>query len=230
MASKRINIAGKRFNSLTTLQEYRITNNRHTEWLCRCDCGNLTWVLLSHLRNGTTKSCGCRRGEHFKGNVYNLTGKFGIGYTSNDKPFFFDIEDYDTIKKYTWSYSSSGYVHATVGKRKIKMHQLVLPGTNELVIDHRNQCKHDNRKINLRLCTKSHNGINRNNQKGYCYRSDCDKYEVHIGVNGKIKYIGLYVTKEEARFAYEDAIKKYYGSEWIPYNDNISDIPRVVNE
>ena len=29
---------------------------------CRCVCGKKRWVLVSTLRDGTSRSCGCRRG------------------------------------------------------------------------------------------------------------------------------------------------------------------------
>jgi hypothetical protein len=33
--------------------------NRHAYWLCRCDCGKLTSVAGSSLRQGVSLSCGC---------------------------------------------------------------------------------------------------------------------------------------------------------------------------
>jgi hypothetical protein len=32
-------------------------------WLCQCDCGNLVVVNSQNLKNGHTKSCGCRKSE-----------------------------------------------------------------------------------------------------------------------------------------------------------------------
>ena len=67
-----INIAGKRFGSLTVLsiaprQDWK-TQAAH--WLCRCDCGNTVIVEGIKLRNGNKKSCGC----------YGVDGRFGGGY------------------------------------------------------------------------------------------------------------------------------------------------------
>ena len=218
MAAKRIDITGQRFNSLTVLSEYRVNESRHTEWLCRCDCGNLIWVSISVLKSGSTKACGCKKGEHHKGNTYDLSNDYGVGYTSGGNSFLFDKGDYAIIKKYTWSLSDQGYIQASVpgSKNKIRMHTLLLGCHANLVIDHKNRCKSDNRRSNLRLCTKSHNGINRDNQKGYCFRPYMNKFEVHISVNGKCRYIGLYSTEEEARKKYEEAIVKFYGEDWIP--------------
>ena len=41
---------------------------RNNAWLCRCDCGTEKVVQGRHLLEGSTKSCGCSRGEgHIKG-------------------------------------------------------------------------------------------------------------------------------------------------------------------
>jgi hypothetical protein len=32
-----------------------------TYWLCRCKCGNETWVSYSNLVSGSSRSCGCNR-------------------------------------------------------------------------------------------------------------------------------------------------------------------------
>lgn len=34
---------------------------QHNQYLCRCDCGNLTVVTGSNLKNGNTSSCGCHQ-------------------------------------------------------------------------------------------------------------------------------------------------------------------------
>ena len=33
--------------------------HREAVWLCRCECGNETWVKLGNLLRGNTMSCGC---------------------------------------------------------------------------------------------------------------------------------------------------------------------------
>jgi hypothetical protein len=47
---------GRRFGLLTAV---RYENRK---WLCRCDCGNETWVFAGNLNKGNTRSCGCLRG------------------------------------------------------------------------------------------------------------------------------------------------------------------------
>lgn len=57
--SKLNDLTGKKFNRLTVIK--RIENNKHnqSQWLCKCDCGNMVVVVAAHLKNGHTKSCGC---------------------------------------------------------------------------------------------------------------------------------------------------------------------------
>ena len=43
-----------------------------------------------------------------KYNKYDLTGKFGIGYTSKGEEFYFDLEDYDKIKNHLWYKDKDG--------------------------------------------------------------------------------------------------------------------------
>ena len=49
----------QRFGHLTVLQEAGRTAAQKVRWLCRCDCGQMTAVVSSDLRNGHTRSCGC---------------------------------------------------------------------------------------------------------------------------------------------------------------------------
>lgn len=51
-------IVGKKFGRLTVLDEYKKVKNG-TEWKCKCDCGNVTFVYRGKLTTGQKKSCGC---------------------------------------------------------------------------------------------------------------------------------------------------------------------------
>lgn len=54
-----IDITGQRFNRLVVLRRAAIEDGGNLRWECRCDCGNITTSLGSHLKNGGVKSCGC---------------------------------------------------------------------------------------------------------------------------------------------------------------------------
>ena len=53
-----VDIVGKKFNRLTVLEYLE-----NSKWLCRCDCGNFSYVTTHRLKSGNTKSCGCLRIE-----------------------------------------------------------------------------------------------------------------------------------------------------------------------
>ena len=102
------------FNHLTVVErgdDYIQKSGKHrVMWLCKCDCGNpeLVAVRSDSLKNGHIKSCGCIHDKRSvdlgksrkKYNTYDLSGEYGIGYTSNGDTFYFDLEDYDKIKDY----------------------------------------------------------------------------------------------------------------------------------
>ena len=49
----------KTFGKLTPISEHSTTRNGHIRYTCNCECGNVTNVLGTHIRQGTTISCGC---------------------------------------------------------------------------------------------------------------------------------------------------------------------------
>ena len=59
-------------------------------------------------------------------NRYDLSGDYGVGYTSKGEEFYFDLEDYDKIKDYCWVISKTT---DTVCAR--------ICGTNKLIVMHR---------------------------------------------------------------------------------------------
>lgn len=71
-------IIGKRFGRLTVLPEIQERkNNSMRKYLCRCDCGNYTWVTSTNLTSGNTRSCGCLSKEM----IHTLSRKHGMSQT-----------------------------------------------------------------------------------------------------------------------------------------------------
>lgn len=56
---KKIEIINKKYGKLTVISEHSTTRNGHIRYICKCDCGLSSNVLGTHLRQGTTISCGC---------------------------------------------------------------------------------------------------------------------------------------------------------------------------
>jgi len=52
-------VTGHRFNNLVVEGFWGRDRTKKSNWLCRCDCGELTVVMGNNLKTGHTKSCGC---------------------------------------------------------------------------------------------------------------------------------------------------------------------------
>ena len=208
----------------------------NSKWLVKCNCGNeKQWVVSGqNVRNGHTKSCGCIHKEavtelckqRHKINKYDLSGDYGIGYCSNtNRQFMFDLEDYDKIKDYCWYESrlSRKYhaveAHIPDSGKGIKLHQLIL-GPHA---DHINRDPMDNRKENLRICSKEENHFNTSirsdNTSGFIGVS-WDKrkkhWRVRVSVNNKEIYLGGYNNLQDAIKARLYSELKYFGAEFAP--------------
>jgi len=91
------NELGKTYGRLKVFKYDGLRNNR-ARWQCICDCGKITIVSGSSLRNGTIKSCGClkdeKTSERFKTHGLSHTLLYDVWikiksrcYNKNDKDY-----------------------------------------------------------------------------------------------------------------------------------------------
>ena len=73
---KLINLIGERFGRLLVVQRPFDSKGKDPSWLCKCDCGGTKTVQGNHLREGSTKSCGCLEKE----NRFEMNKKHGGTY------------------------------------------------------------------------------------------------------------------------------------------------------
>lgn len=100
----------------------------------------------------------------------------------------------------------------------LRMHRFITDAPKDMVVDHKNGNRLDNRKCNLRICTQAENRRNslksRNNATGYkgvTFNVKNQKYVSQIGVNYKHLYLGSFICPIEAARAYNAAAIIHYG-------------------
>jgi hypothetical protein len=59
MMGKKLDLVGQRFGNWTVLRENGKFKNGAILWECKCDCGNISNVIGSHLKSRNSTSCGC---------------------------------------------------------------------------------------------------------------------------------------------------------------------------
>ncbi len=137
-----------------------------------------------------------------------------------------DDEDYDRLMAMGKWYAhvdknkNTIYARRTQNGKTIRMHRIILNIIDDgALVDHENGNGLDNRRKNLRMCTKRQNNLNvtirKNNTsgfKGVVWQKDRRKWQVQIRIgNGVKKHIGHFVSITEAARAYNEAAIKYHG-------------------
>lgn len=233
-------LTGQRFGRLTVIKideektkyNKEVKHIRNITWLCKCDCGNYVSSLGGNLTRGNVKSCGCLAAElaskrKIKQNKFNLSGDYGIGYTSKGKEFYFDLEDYEKIKDYCWYIDKKGYVRAKVkgiADEIHLLHRLVCNIENTFYqVDHINGKRNDDRKSNLRISNidgLNKNSINKAIQKnntsgcpGVMWHKRDAVWESWIGYDNKRIYLGRFHNYDDAVKVRKQAEEKYF-KEW----------------
>jgi len=135
-----------------------------------------------------------------------------------------DDEDFVHLNKWKWRFNSPGdAVRWTLGSHKIRkliiLHREIMSPPVSKVVDHINHDRLDNRKTNLRICSRSENcrnsvksSLNTSGYKGVYWDDTRKRWRTHIRIN-KLKRIKLgdFTSKLEAARAYDSAAKKYHG-------------------
>lgn len=118
-----------------------------------------------------------------------------------------DIEDVPKVENEMWQYSS-GYAvrNKTQNNKTRKMHRVLIAVPDDMVVDHINGDKLDNRKINLRVANKSQNelnnfklyGTNVSGKTGVSWHEQNQMWRARIIVEGKRIEGGCFVVLEDA--------------------------------
>jgi len=152
----------------------------------------------------------------------------------------YDAEDHDKVSAHRWfgskdrtnkfyvvariPHPDGGWYCSPNGHKQrrqagLQIHRLIMDAPKGMCVDHINGNPLDNRKSNLRICTRSENmrnrGAQKNNTSGYkgvSWHKHKKKWGCKINKhNGKQIHVGYYKDKEEAARAYDKKAKEFHG-------------------
>lgn len=144
--------------------------------------------------------------------------------------------DYEELAQYKWHHATAGYAFRNLSSSHTQeyMHRFILglKKGDSKIVDHINGDGLDNRRENLRVCTKSQNQQNqkprhtrRSKYKGVGYYVRDRKWRARIVVEGKDIELGKFSCETCAAITYDEAAEKYHGEfawlnrEHFPIND-----------
>ncbi len=147
-----------------------------------------------------------------------------------------DEEDFDELNKHSW-HLNAGYAIRNIritpgrkGKHKsLLLHRVVANTPKDLLTDHINGNKLDNRKCNLRHATKSQNAANTpirkvggSGYRGVYWHKRTAKWVVNVKIDKKTTNLGYYDSARAAADVYDKAALAEYG-EFAVLNNPIID-------
>ena len=145
-------------------------------------------------------------------------GRYITGLTKKGVEFYFDIEDFDKVKKHAWYLSKRGYITTNIKRRARPMHKFLLGDIKNAEVDHISGNKLDNRRRNLRICTHQENMFNQKRKctnttgfVGVSYIKRVGRYEAYVHCGGKKHYIGLFNSPEDAAKARDKKASILFG-------------------
>lgn len=112
----KVDITGKRFGKLVAIS--RFVKNKRSYYLCDCDCGNKKVIQLTHLKDGSTISCGCQR----------ELNRIKHGMHSN-----INYKIWDGIKQRCYNKNNAQYYN--YGGRGIKMCETWVNNPKQFILD-----------------------------------------------------------------------------------------------
>lgn len=121
-----------------------------------------------------------------------------------------DDSDYDYLSKFIWTRGGDYVVtRSTCSGEQQKMHRLIMGAKIGEEIDHINHDKYDNRRSNLRICTRPQNQhnlpikiTNKSGYKGVHFNKQINRWVSQIKQAGKTVHIGSHKNPEDAATAY----------------------------
>ena len=134
-----------------------------------------------------------------------------------------DDEDFEWLNERKWCAAKTTYGGFIADswdgklKRTIRMHREITNAPKGLDVDHKNHDTLDNRRENLRVCTRSQNLSNQrktrgsSKYKGVSWFKRRKKFQAYIKKNSKHIGLGYYANEVQAAKAYDKKAKELFG-------------------
>ena len=134
------------------------------------------------------------------------------------KGFSAQIDESDSwiLSGNKWVASKNGtgvYAVRNSGTKRVYMHRMIMNAQDGQLVDHVNSDTLDNRRLNLRICTKQQNAFNMKpratGHKGVSFLHG--KWKARLMFNKKTVSLGSHNTFAEATRAYDVAAERLFG-------------------
>ena len=213
MSHNKLNLKGQRFGKLLVKEEDPVRSKAmKVKWLCLCDCGSISSIIGSNLKNNGVYSCVICAIEFSK--THGLTGH----------PLYSTYWDMKTR-----CYKESSKYYENYGGRGIKVCKEWLDDFmnfyNDMIVGWKKGLHLDRKdndkgycKDNCRWVTVTQNNMNSGSRsgsaskyKGVCWSKRDDRWVAKLKKDGKHKHLGNHVLEVDAAKAYNDYAFKING-------------------
>ena len=195
----KLDLTGNKYGRLTVLGDVgKRTKSGKVLWHCLCECGNTTYVRADHFRNGSITSCGClnneKKHERFKDLTNTETDNFKVidkAYSKNQRVYWNCVCKHcgnriELQSNQIERYSSCGCKrNRSTKERMAEISDPKSLRTNKPTV-------------------KSTTGV-----RGVYFNKRKKRYQVFINIDKRQKYLGSYVSLEEAAKIRREAENEY---------------------
>lgn len=211
------------------------TNSKRGKWVvCQCSiCNNRTIIRCDLIYR--YKSCGCKlRVNKIKYAKVTFHNDY-VSVETKGKILLIDKDDYEKIKNYSIN-TSDKYPRIWIKKRPTKLHRYLLNyDSSKFQVDHIDGNVYNNRRNNLRICTRSQNNMNRRKSpkcsskyKGVSFHKKKNKWQIAIFCNRKRILIDYFKDEIEAAKAYDNKARELFG-DYGTYNFPLNGERSAIN-
>lgn len=184
----KLDLTGNKYGRLTVLgDDGTRAKSGKVLWHCLCECGNTTYVRADHLKNGSVSSCGClnknKKHERFKDLAGSETDSFQIvdrAYSKNQRVYW------NCICKHCGN-------HIELQSNQIERNSSCGCKQNRSTKERMAEISDPESLKTNKVTAKSSTGV-----RGVYFNKRKKRYQVFINVDKKPKYLGSYVSLEEA--------------------------------